>query len=135
MAKGSALRKQSNDAASAEFAALLEESLGGSASFEGTVVKGRVVRIANDFGAPVGAVVVRFDRTAIDAAIEQLRFDILNNAMPAGLGAVAAGSLACLLLLTRLQRRAHRSVRGQSRDDTISRAATELKQFDLDART
>jgi small subunit ribosomal protein S1 len=49
MAKGSALRKISNDAASAEFAALLEESLGGSASFEGTVVKGRVIRIANDF--------------------------------------------------------------------------------------
>src|SRR5579883_153478 len=49
MAKGSALRKQSNDAASAEFAALLDESLGGSSSFEGTVVKGTVVRIANDF--------------------------------------------------------------------------------------
>src|SRR5215467_3284026 len=49
MAKGSALRKQPNDAASAEFAALLEESLGGSSSFEGTVVKGRVIRIANDF--------------------------------------------------------------------------------------
>src|SRR5215475_8027193 len=49
MAKGSALRKPANDAASAEFAQLLEESLGGSASFEGTVVKGRVVRIANDF--------------------------------------------------------------------------------------
>ena len=49
MAKGSALRKISNDAASAEFAALLEESLGGSSSFEGTVVKGRVIRIANDF--------------------------------------------------------------------------------------
>jgi small subunit ribosomal protein S1 len=49
MAKGSALRKQPNDAASAEFAALLDESLGGSASFEGTVVKGRVIRIANDF--------------------------------------------------------------------------------------
>src|SRR6476469_178056 len=49
MAKGSALRKQPNDAASAEFAALLDESLGGSSSFEGTVVKGTVVRIANDF--------------------------------------------------------------------------------------
>ena len=49
MAKGSALRKPANDTASAEFAALLEESLGGSPSFEGTVVKGRVVRIANDF--------------------------------------------------------------------------------------
>src|SRR6185295_16103241 len=49
MAKGSALRKPANDAASAEFAALLDESLGGASSFEGTVVKGRVVRIANDF--------------------------------------------------------------------------------------
>src|SRR6478735_587583 len=48
MAKGSTLRTP-NDAASAEFAALLEESLGGSSSFEGTVVKGRVIRIANDF--------------------------------------------------------------------------------------
>src|SRR5438067_7262929 len=49
MAKGSALRKISNDAASAEFAALLDESLGGSSSFEGSVVKGTVIRIANDF--------------------------------------------------------------------------------------
>src|ERR1700742_268252 len=49
MAKGSALRKNSDDAASAEFAALLDESLGGSTSFEGSVVKGTVVRIANDF--------------------------------------------------------------------------------------
>src|SRR5882724_2917295 len=49
MAKGSALRKNPNDAASAEFAALLDESLGGSASFEGSVVKGTVIRIANDF--------------------------------------------------------------------------------------
>src|SRR5215204_342463 len=49
MAKGSALRKTATDAASAEFAALLDESLGGASSFEGTVVKGRVIRIANDF--------------------------------------------------------------------------------------
>ena len=49
MAKGSALRKPANDTSSAEFAALLDESLGGSTSFEGSVVKGTVVRIANDF--------------------------------------------------------------------------------------
>ena len=49
MAKGSALRKPENDTASAEFAALLDESLGGSTSFEGSVVKGTVIRIANDF--------------------------------------------------------------------------------------
>ena len=51
MTKGSALRKSANDAASAEFAQLLEESLGGSSSFEGTVVKGRVVRISKKFYA------------------------------------------------------------------------------------
>ena len=49
MAKGSALRKPANDTSSDEFAALLDESLGGSTSFEGSVVKGTVVRIANDF--------------------------------------------------------------------------------------
>ena len=49
MAKGSALRRPANDTSSDEFAALLDESLGGSTSFEGTVVKGTIVRIANDF--------------------------------------------------------------------------------------
>jgi small subunit ribosomal protein S1 len=49
MAKGSALRKPANDTSSDEFAALLDESLGGSTSFEGQVVKGRIIRIANDF--------------------------------------------------------------------------------------
>ena len=48
MPKGSALRKPANDTSSDEFAALLDESLGGSTSFEGSVVKGRVIRIAND---------------------------------------------------------------------------------------
>jgi small subunit ribosomal protein S1 len=49
MGKGTAVRKPDNDTSSAEFAALLEESLGGGGSFEGSVVKGVVVRIANDF--------------------------------------------------------------------------------------
>ena len=49
MPKGSALRKPANDTSSDEFAALLDESLGGSTSFEGSVVKGRVIRIAMSF--------------------------------------------------------------------------------------
>src|SRR5580698_3511100 len=49
MPKGSALRKPANDTSSDAFAALLDESLGGSTSFEGQVVKGTVIRIANDF--------------------------------------------------------------------------------------
>ena len=49
MTRGTAVRKPDNDTSSSEFAALLDESLGGSSSFEGSVVKGTVVRIANDF--------------------------------------------------------------------------------------
>ena len=49
MAKGSAVRKPASDTSSNEFAALLDESLGGSSSFEGSVVKGTIIRIANDF--------------------------------------------------------------------------------------
>ena len=48
MPKGSALRKPEEPHV-VGVAALLDESLGGSTSFEGSVVKGTVVRIANDF--------------------------------------------------------------------------------------
>ncbi|WP_442579738.1 hypothetical protein ACSBOB_30340 [Mesorhizobium sp. ASY16-5R] len=85
--------------------------------------------IVNDIGAPVGTVVVRLNRSAIDAEIDRLRFDILNGAVPAGLFAVAAGSLICLLLLTNLHRRARRSALGQSDDDPIGRAAREMKKL------
>jgi hypothetical protein len=85
--------------------------------------------IANDIGAAVGSVIVRLDRAAIDAEIDRLRFEILNGAIPAGLGAVAAGSLICLLLLTNLHRRARQSALGASDDDPIGRAAREMKRF------
>ena len=39
---------QEMDFAGENFAAMLEESLQGQASFEGTVVKGRVISIEND---------------------------------------------------------------------------------------
>lgn len=90
-------------------------------------------RIVNDLGEPVGRVIVRLDRVAMDAEIGKLRFDILNGAVPAGLGAVAAGSLICLLLLSNLHRRARRSAGGQSDDDPIARAATEMERLQPEA--
>ncbi|PSJ57697.1 hypothetical protein C7I84_16825 [Mesorhizobium ephedrae] len=90
-------------------------------------------RLVNDFGAPVGAVLVRLDRGTIDGTIDGLRRDILNGAIPAGIGAVIAGSLACLLLLTGLHRRARRSATGAG-DDPIAHAATEMERLGLDAR-
>lgn len=91
-------------------------------------------RIVNDFGAPVGAVIIRLDRSAIDKTVAQLRFDILNGAVPAGLGAVVAGSLICLLLLVRLHRRARQSASDQADDDAIARAAIEMERLQLDGR-
>src|SRR5262245_58474245 len=44
-----------------------------------------VRQIVNNFGAPVGSVIVRLDRAAIDQRIDSLRFDIMTGALPAGL--------------------------------------------------
>jgi hypothetical protein len=92
-------------------------------------------QIVNDFGAPVGAVVIRLDRAAIDAKIDRLRFDILNGAVPAGLGAVIAGSLTSLVLLTLLHRRARRSAMASAGDDPIERAALEVAQIEPGLQT
>jgi len=91
-------------------------------------------RIANDLGEAVGTVAIRLDRAAMDAAIDRLRSDVLNGAVPAGLAAVAAGSLICLLLLTGLHRRARRSADGQGEDDPIERAAREMQRLQAEAR-
>lgn len=89
--------------------------------------------IVNDFDAPVGTVVIRFNRSAMDAEIEQLRFDILNGAVPAGVGAVIAGCLICLVLLTGLHRRARQSAEGRSGEDPISSAASEMERLQTGA--
>ena len=87
-------------------------------------------RIVNDFGAPVGTVIVRLDRTAIDAEVGALRFDILMGALPAGVGAVGAGSLVCLILLTLLHHNARRSAFNPPADDPIERARFEVARIE-----
>jgi hypothetical protein len=92
-------------------------------------------RIINDFGAPLGVVVIRLDRAAIDAQIDKFRFDILYGAVPAGLGAVIAGSIICLFLLTLLHRRARRSAVNPASDDPIERAAREVARIEPGLQT
>lgn len=90
----------------------------------------RVREVINNFGAPVGAVIVRLDRTVINGKVETLRLDIMADALPAGLGAVAGGSLVCLILLTLLHRNAKQSAFNPRDDDNIALAATELAQIE-----
>lgn len=85
--------------------------------------------VSNDFGAPVGSVVVRLDRAAIDAAVERFRADILTAAVPAGLGAIVAGCLISLLLLTRLHGSARRASEGRARADALASAETEVARL------
>jgi hypothetical protein len=89
-----------------------------------------VRQIVNNFGAPVGAVVVRLDRADIDERIDSLRFDIMTGALPAGLAAVIAGSLVCLVLLTFLHRHARRSAFDPPDNDWINRAAGEVAEIE-----
>jgi hypothetical protein len=91
-------------------------------------------RIVNDFEVPLGTVVMRLDRTAMDAEVEGLRMEILWGAVPAALGAILAGCLACLGLLTHLHRRARHSAEGRTGDDPISRAAAEMNGLGPEAR-
>ena len=89
------------------------------------------LQITNDLGGLVGTIAVRLDRAGIDAALDRLRLDIFASALPAGLGAVGAGCLMALLLLSGLHRRARRfSEQNQSRDP-ISHAEKEVAQLGL----
>lgn len=92
------------------------------------------LKLANDLGESVGTVIMRLDRPAMDSEIDTFRTDVLNGAVPVGVGAVIAGSLACLLLLTGLHRRARRSADG-SAGDPIDRAAHEMQHLQAEAKS
>lgn len=88
--------------------------------------------LVNDFGASIGTVVVRLDRSAIASGVDRLWYDILNDAIPAGLAAVAIGSFACLFLFTALRREARDATEGRT-GDHIEQAAAEMKRLEPDA--
>lgn len=80
----------------------------------------------NDFGAEVARLVIFYDRSAPDARIDGFGTAVLADALPAGLVAILAGSLAAFLVLTRLHRRASRAAAG--RDDPIAAADREIDE-------
>jgi len=85
--------------------------------------------VMNDIGTRVGSVVVRLDRPAIEAEIGRFRGAILADALPLGVVAVGAGCLLCLLLLTRLHRRARHAWTDGSIAESIGRAAGEVERL------
>ena len=79
--------------------------------------------VKNDFGAPVTDLVVYYDRQAPSERIDRLGAAILSDALPAGILAALAGSLAAFLVLRQLYRRADRAVNSNSVDviDVVER--------------
>ncbi len=79
--------------------------------------------VKNDFGASVAKLVVYYDRQAPSERIDKLGASILSDALPAGILAALAGSLAALLVLRRLHRRADRAVNANGVDviDVVER--------------
>lgn len=79
--------------------------------------------VKNDFGASVAELAVYYDRQAPSERIDKLGASILSDALPAGILAALAGSLAALLVLRRLHRRADRAVNANGVDviDVVER--------------
>jgi hypothetical protein len=84
--------------------------------------------VKNDFGAPVAKLVVYYDRQAPTEKIDRLGASILSDALPAGILAALAGSIAAFLVLRQLHRRADRAVNSNSVDviDVVEREIDEL---------
>lgn len=89
--------------------------------------------VTNDFGASIGSVVVRLDRSSITSEVDRLGFDILNGAIPTGLVAVVVGSLICLLLFMTLRRQARYAAEGSARNDHIGQVTAEMERLEMDA--
>jgi hypothetical protein len=66
--------------------------------------------VTNDFGAPVVDLHVHYDSTTPTANVDSFANSVLADALPAGLLAALAGSLAAFLILRRLHARAARTV-------------------------
>ncbi|MEJ8571567.1 hypothetical protein [Microbaculum marinum] len=84
--------------------------------------------VTNDFGAPVVDLHVRYDRQAPTEKIDAFATAVLADAIPAGLLAALAGSLAALLILRRLHGRAARTV-NHGIVDTIDIANREVEKL------
>lgn len=82
-------------------------------------------QVLNDFGASLGSVVVRYDRKAMVSRIDGFADSVMVSAIPAGIGAMLAGSLAAFLIVGRLYRRASALARDDGQD-AVARAQQAL---------
>lgn len=82
--------------------------------------------VLNDFGVTVAHIQVRYDATLPGARVAAFGRGVLSDAVPAGLAAALAGSLAAMLVLSRLHSRAGRWA-AQAGDDPLSAAGREIE--------
>jgi len=80
--------------------------------------------VLNDFGVEVAQIQVSYDAAVPGARLAGFGREVLADAVPAGLAAALAGSLAAMLVLTRLHRRALRAAADE--DDALASAAREI---------
>lgn len=64
--------------------------------------------VRNDFGARVASVILRYDRSTVEARTDSFGAAVLADALPAGLLAALAASLTAFAVLRGLHRRAER---------------------------
>lgn len=81
--------------------------------------------IVNDFGVTVAHVRVRYDTDRPGQAIGGFGHAVLIDAVPIGVGALVAGSLAALIILSLLHRHAVRAT-GPYSGDPVTQAAAEI---------
>lgn len=82
--------------------------------------------VRNDFDVEVAEIYVRYDRAAPSGQVNGFGRAVLADALPAGLIAVLAGSLAAFLVLSHLHRRAGR-VTDEGESDAIGAARRDIE--------
>ena len=82
--------------------------------------------VLNDFGVTVAQIDIRYDGTQPNAGVAAFGRGVLADAIPLGLGAAVAGSLAAMLVLSRLHSRANRLAMADG-DDPLVQAGREIE--------
>lgn len=101
----------------------------GAAGGEPEVESGLIVvarPVLNDFGVQVALIRVRYDATVPETRVAAFGRGVLADAVPAGLAAALAGSLAAMLVLTHLHRRGLRAAQPEN-DDALAAADREIE--------
>jgi len=88
--------------------------------------------VRNDFDVTVAQVQVHYDRALPGGQVNRFGRAVLADALPAGLAAVLAGSLAAFLVLSHLHRRATRAT-DEGSGDAIEAARREIEAAAADA--